>query len=152
MPGQNPEFSQNLRPISLLSTNGKLFEKAILRIVQRHSEENNILNLCQFCFHACHSMTLQCMRLMDHMTLNCNNNISAAAVFLDIKKAFNTTWQPGLLYKLSELHFLFRSIKLISSFQQKIQSYDCRQTVHALIYKQGCHKVPSCPVPCTACT
>jgi hypothetical protein len=41
------------------------------------------------------------MRLMDHVTLNFNNNMSMAAVFLDIEKAFDTTWHFGMLYKLS---------------------------------------------------
>jgi hypothetical protein len=36
--------------------------------------------------------------------------------FLGIEKAVNTTWHPGLLYKLSKLHFSTRIIKLISSF------------------------------------
>jgi hypothetical protein len=36
--------------------------------------------------------------------------------FLNIEKAFDTTWHPGLLYKLSELHFSPRLIKLINSF------------------------------------
>jgi hypothetical protein len=54
--------------------------------------------------------------MYDHVTLNFNNNMSTAAVFLDIEKAFDTTWQPGLLYKLSKLQFLTSSIKLISSF------------------------------------
>jgi hypothetical protein len=56
------------------------------------------------------------MRLTDHVTLNFNNNISTAAVFLDIEKAFDTTWYPGLLYKLSKLEFSINLIKLISSF------------------------------------
>jgi hypothetical protein len=56
------------------------------------------------------------MRLTDHVTLNFNNNMSTAAVFLDIEKAFDTTLHPGLLYKLSELHFWSSLIKLISSF------------------------------------
>jgi hypothetical protein len=38
---------------------------------------------------------------MNHMTLNINNNMSTAAVFLDIEKAFDTTWHLGLLYKLN---------------------------------------------------
>jgi retron-type reverse transcriptase len=53
---------------------------------------------------------------MDHVTLNLNNNMSTAAVFLDIEKAFDTTWHPGLLYKLSKLEFSINLIKLISSF------------------------------------
>jgi hypothetical protein len=50
-------------------------------------------------------MTLQCTRLADYVTLNFNNNMSTASVFLDIKKAFNTTWHSDLLNKMSELEF-----------------------------------------------
>jgi hypothetical protein len=42
--------------------------------------------------------------------------MSTAAVFLDIRKAFDTTWYPGLLYKLSEQQFFISLIKLIASF------------------------------------
>jgi hypothetical protein len=38
------------------------------------------------------------------------------AVFLDIEKAFDTTWQSGLIYKLSEFTFSTSLIKLITSF------------------------------------
>jgi hypothetical protein len=56
------------------------------------------------------------MSLEDHVTLNFNNNMSMAAVFLDIEKEFETTWYPYLLYKLSELEFSTIVIKLIASF------------------------------------
>jgi hypothetical protein len=38
-PGKGPKFPQHLRSISLLSTTGKLYEKLILKEVQRHIEE-----------------------------------------------------------------------------------------------------------------
>jgi hypothetical protein len=61
-------------------------------------------------------MTLQCMRLEVHINLNFNNNMSTAAVVLDIEKAFNTTWHSGYyIYKLSELEFLTSLIKVIAS-------------------------------------
>jgi hypothetical protein len=59
------------------------------------------------------------MRLPDHVTLNFNNNnISMAAVFLDIEEAFDTTWHSGLLYKIrvSKLELSTSLIKPISSF------------------------------------
>jgi hypothetical protein len=95
---------------------GKLFEKVILKVVQRHIEDKGLLNASQFGFRARHSTTLQCMRLTDHVTLNFNNKICTASVFLDIEKVFDTTWHPGLIYKLSKLEFLASFIKFISSF------------------------------------
>jgi hypothetical protein len=96
-PGKDPKFPQNLRPISLLSTTGKLFEKIILKLLQKQVEEKGMLNTNQFGFRARHSTTLQCMRLADHVTLNNNNKMSTAAMFLDIEKAFDTTWHSDLL-------------------------------------------------------
>jgi hypothetical protein len=70
---------------------GKLFEKAILKIVRKHIEERGLISASQYGSRARHSTTLQCMRLTDHVTLNFNSNMSTAAVFLDIGKAFETT-------------------------------------------------------------
>jgi len=39
---------------------GKLAEKAILKIVQRHVEETSLLNAGQFDFRARHNTALQC--------------------------------------------------------------------------------------------
>jgi hypothetical protein len=83
-PGKDPKFPQNLRPISLLFSTGKIFENVILEIVKRHIGEKNLLNASQFGLRARHSATLQYMRLADHVTLHFNNNMSTAAVFLDI--------------------------------------------------------------------
>jgi hypothetical protein len=45
--------------------------------------------------------------------------MSMAAVFLDIEKAFDTTWHPGLLNRLSKLNFSVNLIKLISSLTNR---------------------------------
>jgi hypothetical protein len=64
--------------------------KVILKIVQRHIEENNMLSGCQSGFRARHRTMLQFMRLTDNVTPNFNNNMPTVAVFLDIEKAFGT--------------------------------------------------------------
>jgi hypothetical protein len=63
----------------------------MLKIVQKHIDEKCLFNESQFGFLARNSTTLQCMRLMDHVTLNLNKNMSIAEVFFDIEKAFDTT-------------------------------------------------------------
>jgi hypothetical protein len=45
-----------------------------------------------------------------------NNNMSTLAVFLDIEKALETTWHPGLLYELNKVHFPSILFKFLSSF------------------------------------
>jgi hypothetical protein len=123
-PGKDPKFPQNLCSISLLSKTGKPFEKLILKTVQRYTEEKCLVNASQFGFRARHTMTLQCTRLTDHVTLNFHNNMQTVAVFLEIEKASDTTWHLGLLYKLSELKFSMSPIKLIRLFSlsNEIQS------------------------------
>jgi hypothetical protein len=51
-PGKDPKFPKNLRPISLFSTTGKLFEKVILQLLQKHIDESGLLNASQFVFRA----------------------------------------------------------------------------------------------------
>jgi hypothetical protein len=108
-PGKDPKLPQNLRSIRILYTTGKLFEKVIIKILQRHIDERNLRNANQFEFRANHSTTLQCMMLRGHITLNFNNKMSTAAVFLDIEKAFDTLWHPSLLY-INYLQWNFQPI------------------------------------------
>jgi hypothetical protein len=87
-PAKDTRFLQNLRSISFLSTMGKLVEKVIRQIIQRHLDDTDLLNASQFGFRARHSTTFQCIRLTYHVTLNYNRNIFTAEVSLDIEKAF----------------------------------------------------------------
>jgi hypothetical protein len=118
-PVEDRTLPQNLLPISLLPKTAKLFEKVILNVVQRHIGERGLLNASQFGIHSSHNMTLKCMRLTNNVTLNCNT--STTAVFLDIKKAFDTTWRTGMLYMLSK----------IFSFQEEILYLGGRRNVYA---------------------
>jgi hypothetical protein len=90
-PGKDPKFPQNLHPISLLPSTGKLFGKVNLQIVRKHIREKRLLNTSQFGFCARQSTTLQYMRLTIHVNLNFNNKMSTAALFLDIEKVFDTS-------------------------------------------------------------
>jgi hypothetical protein len=106
-----------------------------LKTVQRYIEEKGLINASQFGFRARHSTTLQCVRLMGHVTLNFNSNMSTAAVFLDIEKAFDTMWLISLLYKLSTLKFSISLIKLISSFlSQRKFRFSAEGEIHSLYY------------------
>jgi hypothetical protein len=56
------------------------------------------------------------MRFMNYAALNFNNSMFTVALFLDIKKAFDTAWHPGFSYKLSQFQFSASISRLISPF------------------------------------
>jgi hypothetical protein len=81
------------------------------------------------------------MRLTD-ITLNCNNNMSAASLLSDIEKAYDTTWNLGLLCKLSKLKISISLIKITSPF---LSQREFRVSVEGeMSTRQGCHKFTSC--------
>ena len=102
-PGKNPLLPQNRRPISLLNTLGKIYERIILnRILQRSLE---ITPDTQFGFVPHRSTTLQLLRITNYVQAGFNQFEHTAAVFLDIEKAYDTIWNPGLIYKLIHHEF-----------------------------------------------
>jgi hypothetical protein len=57
---RDPKSPQNLLSVRLFSTTGKLFERVILKIIQRHNEgKNNLSDASQFGFLANRITTLQ---------------------------------------------------------------------------------------------
>jgi hypothetical protein len=54
------------------------------------------------------------MRLEDHVTLNFNNNLLTTAVFLDIEKAFHTTWHSGILYTFLKFEFSTSFVNIVT--------------------------------------
>jgi hypothetical protein len=80
---------------------------------------------------------------VDHVTLNFNNNISTAAVYLDVGKVFDITWYFGLLHKLSE--FSVSLIKLIVFITDKILEVLVEGGFSTPISGKGSSRSPSLP-------
>ena len=105
--GKDPVLSSSYRPISLLDTIGKLFEKILLSRILHEVNVRGLLRNEQFGFRPRHSTSLQLARLVERI------NRLTGAVFLDVAKAFDTVWIVGLLNKLTgriDLHCPFQSV------------------------------------------
>ena len=90
---RNPD---SYRPITLLSAVAKLFEKLLLPLLQAHLQPRNE----QFGFRSGHSTTLQVARVVHYATTAFYRKESATAAFLDVSRAFDRVWHPGLLHKV----------------------------------------------------
>jgi hypothetical protein len=115
-PGKDPALQSSYRPISLLDTIGKLFEKILLSRILSAVSGSGLLRDEQFGFRPKHSTSLQLARLVLRVTRNFGEKRLTGAVFLDVAKAFDTVWVDGLLFKLTAVNFPSYLVKTISSY------------------------------------
>lgn len=115
-PGKDHTDPKSYRPISLLCTFSKIFEKIIQRRLLSHIRANNLLSDMQFGFRSERSTVTQLFRVLDSITHNFNLNKHTGMVLLDIEKAFDCVWIKGLIYNLIILKFPLYLIYLLYSY------------------------------------
>lgn len=115
-PGKDNTKAANYRPISLLNTTGKLFEKLIHWRITQHADANNIINDEQFGFRKQHSTSHQILRVTNHIKRNWGLRKSTGMILFDIEKAFDSVWHDGLIFKLHKMGFPPYLCAMIKSF------------------------------------
>jgi len=93
----------NYRPISLLSSFSKIFERIMYNKIIRFLDINDILYRHQYGFRAKHSTIHPVIHLLNHIAKANNTTPSqmTIATFCDLSKAFDTISTDILLYKLN---------------------------------------------------
>ena len=95
----------NFRPISLLETIGKTFERIINNRLRTHLEDNDLLSHRQFAFRSGRS-TQDALNLITNYTYINYNTIrpyyKTALITRDVKRAFDSVWHAGLKHKICQ--------------------------------------------------
>ena len=100
----------NYRPISVLTTFSKIFEKVMHARVIAFLDKHNILYNYQYGFRKNHSTAAALLTLTDYISSALDEGDYILGVFMDLTKAFDTVNHKILLEKLN--HYGIRGIAL----------------------------------------
>lgn len=119
-PGKPLNIPSSHRPISLLKTMSKLFERIILSHLKKHlfpTDGPPLIIPHQFGFRAKHSCPQQVHRIVEFILSGFYpKRKKTIAVFFDVAKAFDKVWHDGLIYKLFKLGLSDRLTRMVASY------------------------------------
>ena len=90
----------NYRPISLLPTISKIFERVIHDQMYEYFNEFNLLAEQQYGVRKKHSTEYAAIKLIDHVSKQMENGKTPGNLYIDLSKAFDTLAFDILLFKL----------------------------------------------------
>jgi len=106
----------NYRPVSVLSVTSKVLEKLVGNQVSRYMAQNNLLTVYQSGFRRNHSTASAVLKIVEDIRSAINSRQVTVALFLDLRKAFDTVNHAILLSKLKKLGFDRDATKWFTSY------------------------------------
>ena len=113
----------NYRPISLLPTISKIFEKVIHDQLYDYFDKYNLLAEQQYGFRKQHSTEYAAVKLIDHVSKEMENGKTPTNVYIDLSKAFDTLTYDILLFKLKYYGVTDTALDLMRSYLTNRKQY-----------------------------
>ena len=115
-PDKLPSLTTSYRPISLISSIMKLFERVIEQRLRSHLEHIGFINKHQSSFRKATSTDDHLFRLSQSIMESFNRREHVAAAFLDVEKAFDNVWHNGLRFTIFQLDLPTKMTRWLSDF------------------------------------
>ena len=124
-PGKPIYETSSYRPISLLPTLSKLFEKLLTNRLLPLLEDLKTLSHHQFGFRKQYSTIEQIHRITHNISQTLERRKYCSAVFLGIQQALDKVWHEGLLHKLKKIlpHTYYSILKSYLTKRQFMVKY-----------------------------
>jgi len=121
----------NYRPISLLPTLSKIFERVIYNQLYNYFTRKNLLSEQQYGFRSKHSTELAAIKLVDYITQQIDQKKTPVNVYIDLSKAFDTLNFNILLYKLHYYGVTGAAFELLKSYLTDRKQYVKYNTIES---------------------
>uniref|UniRef100_A0A1B6LLD0 Reverse transcriptase domain-containing protein n=1 Tax=Graphocephala atropunctata TaxID=36148 RepID=A0A1B6LLD0_9HEMI len=106
----------NYRPVSILVSFSKIFEKVAYSQIVNYFESRYIFSSAQYGFRSAQSTNNAISDLIDQIVLGLDGSQSTAAVFCDLSKAFDCVSHDILLEKLKFYNFSKKALSWMGSY------------------------------------
>jgi hypothetical protein len=113
----------NYRPISLLLSVSKIYEKIVHKQLLSYFHVNNLFFAHQYGFRPLHSTESACLELVDRIFSLLDEDKIPFAIFMDLSKAFDTLNHDILLHKLSYYGVKHESLQWFESYLSNRKQY-----------------------------
>ena len=113
----------NYRPVSVLNSFSKIFEKVYYKQLLNYLTDRNILYNFQFGFRPGHSTNLALTVLTDKISEALDNDDLIIGVFLDLSKAFDTVNHNILIKKLNYYGISDTPLRWVTSYLTNRKQY-----------------------------
>ncbi len=107
---------EQTRPISLLSTHSKIYEKIQLNRVKEWAETNKIIPPEQSGFRKGCLLQTRVLSIYQEVKNNLAGNVPTLGIYVDYKKAYDLVWHMGLIVKLFRMQIPLELLKILVSW------------------------------------
>ena len=114
---------QNYRPISILPSVSKVFEKLMHCQISKYFNDSQLHFPGQYGFRSFHSTELAVLEIVERVITQMDKKMIPINIYLDLSKAFDTLDHEILLYKLKYYGFQNNSLNLMKSYLSNRTQY-----------------------------
>ena len=120
----------NYRPISILSTLNKIFEKILYARLVNYIEKFDLFYKYQFGFRTNHSTEHALIEIVDQIRLSIDKDQLTCGIFIDLSKAFDTVNHDILLAKLDHYGIRGNALNLFRSYLSDSKQYTVIENIN----------------------